>query len=206
MTNVTARVLRSYLALATLRLALGCSTAADPATTNGASLDGGGSADTASPIPCPPSGTGAVGTAGCLCSTPGERACAGNAQAQPLLCSERAWWPISTCSTGDVCNTIAGPDQGSCTKMDPYCLGLASGQHVCVDAQTMLLCNADLTSHTLARCEGQACVTDACTGVCAPKATQCADGGVQTCGDDGAWASPSPCTGQACVSGSCVGD
>jgi hypothetical protein len=205
MTEFAARGLRSLLALAALPLAIGCSSGVDAASTDDGDLDAGSRAETSAPASCAAKGTGAVAVPGCACSALAERACAGNAQTASLTCSGGVWTIAEQCYGNQVCDTIAGADQGNCTPIDPYCETLTSGQSLCVDVRTLMHCNADLTTHTLTHCANQACVTDACTGVCAPGTSQCSDGGAQICGDDGTWSPGSPCTGQACVNGACVG-
>ncbi len=42
-------------------------------------------------------------------------------------------------------------------------------------------------------------------GVCTPASTQCSDGGVQTCTQEGTWSIPVQCVEQVCIDGGCTG-
>ena len=109
--------------------------------------------------------------------------------AQPQACANGTW-----IDNGAAC---AGPL--------PFCLAGA-----CVPCRAgMTRCDYDLVESCVEssgqwtgsglECLDQACIAGACTGVCWPGRTSCADGGVATCLATGTWSAPTAC---AC-GGSC---
>ena len=153
-------------------------------------------------------GTGAIGTLGCPCSTTGEAACNGNAQKLALLCSGGVWVPDGTCPSGQLCDSQFGSNQGTCQPIDPLCASASPGQDVCATSTSSVQCGPDLVSHVpVATCVNQACVSGGCTGVCTPGVTQCTSNTqLQTCGANGQWATstcPDACVGSTC-GGVCV--
>src|SRR5580704_2376416 len=112
---------------------------------------------------CKPTGTGALGTLGCACSTPGELACNGNAQKVALVCSGGSWTLLQVCGAGENCESTSGPNQGLCAPIDPLCASATSGSVVCGSPSTTVTCGPDLVNHVAAAtCTGQVCVDGVC--------------------------------------------
>jgi hypothetical protein len=117
--------------------------------------------------PCTPAGTGALGVAGCPCSTAGETVCAGNAQVQLLICQNGKWAPNGQCLPGQLCNSKHGPSQGTCAVQPSLCVGATPNQFFCSDYNTAVRCNTDLIATTYDfACMHAICSDGGCTGEC----------------------------------------
>jgi len=149
---------------------------------------------------CTGSGTGAVATLGCPCSSPGTLACNGNAQKVGLICSSGTWALSQTCPVGQNCNTETGTNQGICATIDPLCADAGPGQTVCSNATSVVTCGRDLVNDSPSKtCDDQVCLGGVCAGACSPGTTECTSAtDLATCGTTGQWGAPAPCTG-GCV-------
>ena len=77
---------------------------------------------------------GAVGVAGQPCATPGDKACAGHAQATKLICGEdHLWTAAGDCPASERCTSAYGPKQGSCQAVLPLCVGKGSSEPLNTD-------------------------------------------------------------------------
>ena len=178
--------------------------AADDGTIGSDANDGGPVGDGS--LDCSANGTGAVGTLGCACSSPGAFACNGNAQTLVLQCVGSVWAQSQRCTSGQLCDSRPGATQGTCAPVDTACSSASPGQSVCGDPSNVVRCGPDLVSHTqVLSCPAQACVSGACTGACSPETTQCSGNGVETCNSGGTWGAAQACTNQTCVSGTGTG-
>lgn len=169
--------------------------------------DGGPESGDSGQIACAAIGTGAVGAPGCPCSDAGTLACSGNAQNVTLICSEGTWAQNQTCASGQLCDTAAGINQGTCQPIDPSCTGASPGANVCSNGTTVVKCGPDLVSDTpVTTCANEACVSGGCTGVCTPGAKKCSGNGVETCSPSGQWGSAVACPASApsCENGACT--
>jgi hypothetical protein len=153
-----------------------------------------------------------VGVLGSACSSPAALACAGNAQKVTLIC-QGVWMSNGTCGSGQLCDSAAGINRGTCQPIDPPCASASPGGSVCSDATTIVQCGPDLVFDTpVGTCTNQACVAGACVGSCTPASTRCstaADGSagnaVETCSSTGTFSAPVACNSSVCVSGACTG-
>jgi hypothetical protein len=186
----------------------GSSSLLSDASKDSSSTNSGGSSGSNQDA-CTPDDTGAVGTLGCTCAGAGTLACNGNAQKVTLICSSSGVWTYSeTCSSGQLCDSAVGVNQGTCQAVDPACASASPGADVCSNATTAVECGPDLVSHSpVATCTNQACVSGACTGVCTPGATQCSATCTaivcmaETCSMIGQWGPSTMCPGGQCGSG-----
>lgn len=148
-------------------------------------------------------GTGALGTVGCKCTSPGELACNGNHQKLPLVCIGGVWTAGQPCIIGYNCVSTPGPDQGTCAAIDTACANAQPGQAVCASANTIVECGPDLiVQKAVHTCSGS---TPACNGgVCTCPATTCSGACVDlqtdpsNCGTCGV-----VCDGGGCNAGKC---
>ncbi len=163
--------------------------------------DDGYVAPTADGGDCEPADSGLLGTLGCPCSTPGALACNGRAQHVVLLCENGVWTASTLCPADQLCDSQLGLSAGTCLPIDPNCADAGPGQDVCTSLTTFVQCGPDLVSDSPAgTCTSSACVGGACSGVCAPGATHCADDiHVETCTTQGQWGAPVACP-KACAS------
>ncbi len=147
---------------------------------------------------------GAVGVVGQPCDTPGDKACAGHAQAQRLLCgADKLWAAVGDCPADERCTSAYGPKQGSCQAVLPLCAGKASSEVVC-NGDKRVRCGPDLvTSTQLGTCP-YLCEGGECVGDCAPGAKQCFGAVPQTCFPSATWKSEPVCP-YACNAGQCTG-
>lgn len=137
---------------------------------------------------CVAQGTGAVGVAGCACSTAGATACAGNMQTAQLICLGGLWTANGTCAAGEYCDTNVGAQQGTCHPVATPCRGAAPGDFVCVDPTNVGQCGADLVTTTPV----STCPSGCCGGSCVDLTK---DGNCGRCGHG--------CQGGACLAGAC---
>jgi len=106
-------------------------------------------------------------------------------------------------ATGDDCNDndanlYPGHPEACTTTPD----GGAPGGTLCASGQISCLPNGQVSACTgTIACSGQACVSGACTGMCAPGQTQCTTDltGFETCGLDGTWGAAVTCTDETCA-------
>ena len=148
-----------------------------------------------------------LGVLGQACVHPGDLACSGHAKKLTLVCDGANHWATSTtCPSGELCDSRAGLNQGTCATIDPPCAASQPNDVLC-NGQQRVQCGPDLVSSVvLETCAGQACVGGVCVGVCAPDEVQCAAQQPQRCDSAGAWqANGVACASQACVAGACVG-
>ncbi len=147
-----------------------------------------------------------VGALGAACATTGDLACAGHAVKQQLVCgADLHWQGNGACSSGTLCDSRAGANQGTCATIDALCAASTPGAIVCT-GQTPTRCGPDLvSSETLAPCAAQACTASGCVGVCVPGQKRC-DGAIpQACDATGTWAGSTPCGGnQICTGTACA--
>lgn len=117
----------------------------------GAPPGDGGSTDATHPTPL-----------GGACSPPGSLACAGSHQKLTLVCSAKKTWEVNqTCSEGEFCDSMSGPNLGICTKPPPECLGREPGALVC-SANSLAKCGPDsVTSEIVEQC-AHGCSDGAC--------------------------------------------
>ncbi len=142
--------------------------------------------------------TPGLGVLGQACGQPGDLACAGHAKKITLLCDGTGHWAASvTCPNGELCDSRAGLNRGTCAAIDPVCSASQPGDIVC-DGQRRTQCGPDLVSSiVLETCVSQACTPAACVGACAPGATRCSGDGVQSCSAAGQWGAPAACPSTA---------
>ena len=142
--------------------------------------------------------TAGLGVLGGACGQPGDLACAGHAKKITLLCDGTGHWAASvTCPNGELCDSRAGLNRGTCAAIDPVCSASQPGDIVC-DGQRRTQCGPDLVSSiVLETCVSQACTPAACVGACAPGATRCSGDGVQSCSAAGQWGAPAACPSTA---------
>lgn len=149
----------------------------------------------------PPGMIGAVGEA---CTTPGEKACAGHAQATQLVCGVDHLWAVAgTCPASERCTSAYGPKQGTCQAVVPLCAGKASNEVVCSD-RMRVRCGPDLVTSTLLGECPYLCAGGACVGECTPSAKQCFGTAPETCDSQGVWTKEPACP-YACNGGQCTG-
>jgi hypothetical protein len=149
-------------------------------------------------------GTGAVGSLGCACAEAGAVACAGNAGHESIICSPGGsgltWQGNGACNPAQRCDTASGPNQGTCQTVVAACADAAPGTSVCSSSTAAVLCGPDLVTSTNTLCNNQACVSGACSGVCAPGSTQCSSTSAQeTCNTGGTWDPAFTCDSGVCL-------
>lgn len=149
-------------------------------------------------------GAGGIGTIGQPCCTPNELACAAHAQKLALVCdpTKMEWAVATVCSGNLLCDTTAGPNQGSCQEPILLCIGKKGGDKFC-DGNKLIECGPDLVTSTESECEF-ACVDGSCSGTCKDGDKRCSTLVPQTCGAEGSWLDGAPCT-FVCDQGSCIG-
>ena len=128
-----------------------------------------------------------------LAACDGNRAATCNASGSGYLPGGVSCGATATCEAGACRPHVCAPEESFC------------------QGQEVKRCSEDgLSSMVEATCTTLRCVESngdaACTGVCTPEQTRCAENGVQTCGTNGQWEAASACTGSMpyCYSGACT--
>lgn len=124
------------------------------------------------------------------CSNKGRRACTGVASKQPLICNGGLWQLDSPCDADQLCDTVAGADQGRCKKVAPECVGHAPNVEFCAGDAIRSCVDpfavADDTCPAGATCFDSAgrllCVCKTTRGPCDPLVSCSLSGGRATCG------------------------
>ena len=143
-------------------------------------------------------GAAGVGVLGGPCATPGERACAGHASHQQLVCGASWTWEAAwVCSDGYLCNPGPGPSVGTCAQVVSECATLQPGATFCLGAVQKQCGDDPFSATTLATCP-YLCSAGACVGECVPDATQCSGTSAQKCDASGSWRT-TPCPTGACL-------
>jgi formylglycine-generating enzyme len=138
------------------------------------------------------------------CCTPNELACAGHGQKLVLICDPKSmtWSALQSCSGKQLCDTTAGPNQGTCQDPVALCLGHQPGDKLC-DGNTAIECGEDLLTSVETVCQF-ACVAGVCAGACKEGEQQCNGLVPQRCDGSGSWQGGPPCA-YVCVAGACSG-
>jgi alpha-tubulin suppressor-like RCC1 family protein len=86
------------------------------------------------------------------------------------------------------------------------CGGCTPNAKQCANATSYQVCGANGVWGAATACNNQACVSGACTGVCAPAAVQCVAEQVETCSTAGQWSAAAACptSGNVCDINACV--
>ncbi len=176
---------------------------ANPDASADGAKDGAGDAAEASASCERDAGSGAIGTVGCKCTTPGALACNGNAQKLPIVCLGGVWTAGTPCAIDHNCVTTLGPNAGICAPIDTACAGAMPGQQVCGSINTIVTCGPDLVYQTAVHtCTGN---TPTCSGgKCTCPGTTCGMSCVDVktdpnnCGGCG-----KVCDGGGCSDGKC---
>lgn len=130
------------------------------------------------------------------CSTPGAKACLGNASFDKLVCQSGRWIIIGVCDGNYRCNSKPGPSQGSCQPIAPLCLDREPGASICAGLERKR-CNADLLGYDPnpcgknAHCDASAAVRCVC------------DSGYENDGAGGC-RNIDDCASAACGNGRCI--
>ena len=162
-------------------------------------------ADVATDADSGSSGPG-IGTLGAACSTTGDLACAGHAVKQQLVCgADLHWQGNGACSSGQLCDSRPGANQGTCATIDALCATHLPNETIC-NGQARVQCGPDLVSSiVIESCVNQACTPAACVGVCVTGQARCFGGLPQACDANGAWAGGAACgSDSVCASGICL--
>jgi formylglycine-generating enzyme len=149
---------------------------------------------------------GPIATLDDACCNDSERACAGHAQKNVLICDpgNKVWTALQSCEGEQLCDTTAGARQASCLDPVPICIGKKPGDRVC-DGLKAIDCGPDLVTSTETTCQ-YGCSDGGCMGVCAPGDKQCSGQVPQSCDANGQWQSEAPCGGvtPVCSAGRCT--
>ncbi len=147
-----------------------------------------------------------VGALGAACATTGDLACAGHAVKQQLVCgADLHWQGNGACSSGTLCDSRAGANQGTCATIDALCATHQPSETFC-NGQDRVLCGPDLVSSAVTEtCVNQACTPSACLGVCATGLARCTGVVPQVCNASGVWIDGAACGGDTvCAGGICL--
>jgi len=153
-----------------------------------------------------------LGTEGAGCSVDEARACAGNNQRLPLLCSSGKWTRLDECGADERCDARQG-HAGECSPVLDECAELAPGAAVpSCNGNPRQVCGPDLvTLDDAAACgAGEGCVDGSCEptvpGCTAETEWVCDANGTERikCGPNGTEAERMECPdGDSCVDGAC---
>ena len=101
------------------------------------------------PIAEPNSGP-AIAAVDSSCAVAHERACAGHASREPLLCEDGQWHSQPACTENQRCETRMGPAQGTCRAIAAECAGKQPGD-ICVSGERGA-CGPDLLEYEAKPC------------------------------------------------------
>ena len=152
-------------------------------------------------------GFGEIAVVGEDCLPANALACAGNAQKLVLFCDPGTgtWTALQACPGHQLCDSLPGPNQGTCQDPVAACVGLTPGATVC-EGTLQITCGPDLVTSTQVQCE-HACENGACTGTCQPGSRSCSGDTPRVCRTNGTWQEEAPCayvcTGQGACTGEC---
>lgn len=173
--------------------------------TGGTGATGGKAGTGGSVVPdagIPPVDAGPEATLNGPCTTVGALNCVGHAQKGMMMCDGTKWVPNGACAGSQLCDTMAGPTQGTCVAPVSNCANQQPGYSYC-SGNSKVTCGPDLLTVSGETCPF-ACSAGKCTGECVPSSRDCDGQTPLSCATNATWLRGTTCAGD-CNKGICCG-